>query len=1749
MSEDAISLGEQAKDTSISLEQQIEGCDPELYEEAQEGAGRKELPADMFYNYEELHSRPTITVDSDIPENLLHFSHSFGYDSGRRSNLRLLEETMLMFVAGNLVVLLDIPTKQQRYLRSCSGEGIGAIAVHPARGFFTVAEKGNHPNIIIYEYPSLRPYRILRGGTEREFSFVDFNLDGSLLASVGGPPDYMLTVWNWAQEEVMLSCKAVSQDVYRVSFSPHISGLLTSSGSGHIKFWKMATTFTGLKLQGVMGHFGKTTATDIEGYVDLPDGKVVSGTDWGNLLLWEGNTIQVEICRKQQRSCHIGTVQPFAMEDGQLMTFGADGAIRTWDFERINMANISSSKFQVEPINELVVGKNVCLSSMVRSSIPDSFIWFAQDSNGAIWKLDLSFTNTAADPECLFSFHAGAIQGLEVSKKSHLMVTTSQDRSVRVFDFVANREIITTHFYQGGTALCWAPLMVNQSGGLVVTGFEDGVVRLLELYNPQRLPGANKKSPGADATLRLRQAFKPHNAPIAAVAYDRNGDILATGDENTLLILCQRGHVVEVHCPDPEAQESSKTFQLHDLPQRSFRFKSVKSQIKREKEIRRRQAVKEKKRKEREEKIKELKKQGVFVQDEEHEEEDVEEEELPPIFIPSPPSPLCCGFYSTPGQFWLSMGGFDAGFLYHCKLSEDQDKDPQQREDKPFSCLQISKADDDPICSMTFSSDRQLLLCGMQSGSIRAYPLQPGDYTLTSMQAYWTLSIHDNQYGQLQHLRCSLDDLFVLTAGDDGNIFSFCLLPPEELQKTLEKTAKIPSPRVDVESESFALDIEDPAAYSIETAKQKLEKDNLRRKAELKEADVQKQLAELQKRFKQVLTNNQSLPEHIRLTPQELVLDRRFYEAAEKLKARKVMEIRKQMAWEQERSSIALKKLQEWSDRSLQVDIITLSAICSSHRVSSYRLQEFPKHLTPEKSPVTTEPKVDREAPQERKKPRAEKAKDTPQREEKAVLPPSVIPKTRIKLGEREEEKLRKAAQKAEEARAKIEKRKKEWAKIYAEKPEENYVDPQDVQAIHEAKQSIRNFIRGKQLRVNAEQKKEELDSLEKKIYEKQVEMNGQIVAMRNIKVQLASWMEAQAQQLQEVQQGLPAHLRRPPPAFIAILPEEIPDKKRQVNPAILERYRMLREQRMKRLGPREQEEAVSLLEQLEKDMELKEERGKKKGLVETASGGTADDKENGLEEEIILLRKQNSLLQQMESSVCQFDRELVELHRRKLNVDTQLKLADLRLLTLLQEMLHLKQFEKREGALQEKLNTCIQEQKNITSKLEEYSELLGLKRSSIAKLQEREKTLAATFKASLGENNTFQEFLTKVFRKKIKRPKKKETAENEEEEKDSDEDSDEDTDSDDDYDDNAEEDGAGFDDSVCPKGCDPELFNNTLQLREHRLDVEELLAEEKRTIEALKKENELIVKKEKVIKSSRQAVEDDLELINKEKQMKLSKLDVVVPLRLHQIAFLTNDSMPSDLSEVLVLYRTKLHKLQQRVLQLKEEKIKQKNLRRQAHQQRSWLIHEGREKTAKIQELEIQFNELQMTKFGRLVDLEVLQMLTGSRRLEELKQEKLQIEAAQTKEIQDWDVKLEERLEALTEVMKTNNQLLFKMSTLWEQRKDLELKFNTRQKKMGRQQFQDHRRRMDQDTIQQYQELVEKQSQQVDSLWDDISQLSSKGGHVLPHNCVHVALTAPPSTTSDIFTQEKGELHQCVAQISRKEQDENANGSQEHSG
>ncbi|XP_031440333.1 cilia- and flagella-associated protein 44 [Clupea harengus] len=1718
-----------------------------------------EIPEGMYYDYEELYSRPVTTADSNIPENLLHLSHSFGYDCGRRANLQVLDEHTLAFVAGNLLVLLDMKTKEQRYLRSCSGGGIGTIMSHPSKGYFAVAEKGHQPNIIIYEYPSLRPYRILRGGTEQAYSFVDFNRDGTLLASVGSAPDYMLTLWTWSQEQVILKSKAFSQDVYRVTFSTDNPGQLTTSGSGHIKFWKMANTFTGLKLQGQLGRFGRTALTDIEGYVELPDGKVLSGSEWGNMLLWDGGLIKVEICRRAGRTCHAGTIQHFSLDEGELLTIGTDGAIRSWDFESIDQADCTddSGQMELEPMNEMVIGRNVSLVSMVKCSSPDSPIWFAQDSNGSIWKLDLSFSNMTHDPECLFSFHAGVIQAMDVSGNSHLMATIALDCSLRIFDFLSNKEIFTTRYKQGGTALTWAPRIVHRASGLLAVGFKDGVVRLMEMYSPQKLYGRSGVTHRGELELRLRQAFKPHSAPVTAIAYERNGEIMATGsadctvffftvgdsyepigfvnvpgpvqslewspqshERSTLLILCNDGHVAEVDAPEQDTGNIRSTYLLQGLKVHHFCFSSIKSSLKRDAEIARRQALKQKRLKERDARVKKAEDQERQPTEEEQrlEGEEEEEEELPAIHIPSPPSPLLCGFYSQPGSFWLSFGGYDSGYLYHCKFSEEQTEDPENSKDKPCAFIPVQDADEDPIRTVAFNSSRQLMLCGMHSGRIRVYPVESGDHHLTSMQAFWSLSVHDNQYGHVQQVRCSYDDQFVLTTGQDGNIFSFSLLPQQELQEALKQVkAKVPSPRIGIEADTAAPDIDDPTAYSIETAKQKVELDRMRCEAGQRKVEKRKKLAELQGYFEHLLKQNNNLPANVRLHRVELELDPRFREETERMTAQRVREVRRELAWEEERHRIGLRKIQErfWDSVS---ETVTVVAFCSDHRISTYRLLALSERFDMLKQRSQAHTALGQ---QDRRRSSADSKKGPatdPDDQEELGATGAAVRQVRAaqpganRLAGRQAEKLRKAAEKAEKARAKIEKRKKEWAELYASKPSEDCEDPEDVKAIRSATENMgdfklktaKNFSVPEHLRINAEKKRTQLVVMEEKIYNQKTEMNTRVMDLRNTKVELLASLHSQLRRLQDVQERLPPSLRHPLPSLPSLLPEETPEKKLRYTRATLRRYNaLLKARHGRRHGGEEGEDDLLAELEMEGRDEEEEERGEEKSTKPTEVGGKEEQELTEMEEEMRRLEEirnldlQDSLLREMDEAVWHFDAELCLLRHEKLTLDIQMKMVDLHHVTLFQELLLL-EFDQRENPLQERLNASMKEEDQLVEKLQEFKKQLELKRRDINKLQERERANAATFQASLGDNNKFAEFLTCVFKKKIKRVKKKEKTGDVEEDEASSESSDEDSDwDDDDEDDEGSEGGGGLDVRVCPPNCDQELFENTLQLRERRLDLEDLLAEEKKLADGLKKDCDALAKKAKIVRSTQKAAESDLELFNREKQQKLNELDVVVPLRLHQIEFMVNGTVPRSLGSALVLNTTALIRVQGRIRELQQEKSQQRELYRQARQQHVTLQHEHKDVEANIQELESRCEHLMLIKFGKLVDLEALQTLSGNRSLEEMRQESRIREVDYIQELKAWEAKLCKAREVLIEATRQHTNRLRCMNSLLCERKELEDKLNSRQKKMGAQ-FQSGRR-ADVESLRRLQEQVESQAQEAALMRAEISMLSRKGGQILP--------------------------------------------------
>lgn len=56
--------------------------------------------------------------------------------------------------------------------------------------------------------------------------------------------------------------------------------------------------------------------------------QVLSGSEWGNMLVWEAGLIKVELTRAGSALCHHGPINQIMLDEGEVITIGSDGWVR-----------------------------------------------------------------------------------------------------------------------------------------------------------------------------------------------------------------------------------------------------------------------------------------------------------------------------------------------------------------------------------------------------------------------------------------------------------------------------------------------------------------------------------------------------------------------------------------------------------------------------------------------------------------------------------------------------------------------------------------------------------------------------------------------------------------------------------------------------------------------------------------------------------------------------------------------------------------------------------------------------------------------------------------------------------------------------------------------------------------------------------------------------------------------------------------------------------------------------------------------------------------------------------------------------------------------------------------------------------------------------------------------------------------------------------------------------------------------------
>nr|KAJ3422153.1 Cilia- and flagella-associated protein 44 [Polyrhizophydium stewartii] len=1728
-------------------------------------AEQVQLEDDFFYNIESLHLQEEAT-NRHINPGSIHLYHSFGFASHRRNNLHFLDDHMLLSSIGNVLIFLNLKNNEQHYMMGLREGSIGAIAVHPQRTFFAVAEIFDaQPHIYVFEYPSLKLHRILREGAERGYSDLCFNSSGDKIASVAIDPDYMLTIWNWKQEKIVLRSKAFSQDVYRVAFSQDNDGILTTSGMGHIKFWRMSSTFTGLKLQGYLGKFGATELSDIAAFIQLPDGKVLSSTETGNMLLWDGGMIKCEIGVKGRRLCHQGRIEAILLVEGEVITAGEDGLVRIWDLETIDNADVTTTSqaaagasaegaaaasssgiqsrvFEMEPIDEILIAKDVKIKTVVR--YPDSsHDYLVQDQQGHLFKLDLNKRSS----DKLLSFHAGSVVSIDASPMSHFTASLGSDGSLRVYDYTTKATLNSLKYSGGGSCMCFLPKSLDSSGNTVIAGFTDGVIRIVS-FTP--------------SGMILQNVFKPHRAAVSTLAVSDNGRLIVTGSEDKTIFLFQvtskvpEGQVTAfsrstakitplgfLTLPGPVAKVSISPDE--ELYRESYRDESNVRMFESEgKNVLGRRilialkdgslfsalvspsetidtsisfeisAVQMR--------LAQWKGQAQGSQDEKLPRTKSMIRKAQSIAI-GPNSPITAILYLWDGFFLASFVN-----------SDDEAEVRLSHVLMPGSSrfLLVHKT---PIVDLRLSSSKAYLLAGAADGTSavikynlhelteqrwekkhqtyleysnsfndriqfaleeRAREIQNGgDVSLSDpldvQGQFWLGHGHDILQGRVNMLSTSFDDAFLFTAGSDGGALVWRL--------GMQRIDLTRPPEVNLEEQSNQIgqptDITESSTYTIQEAKIKSEKDREVEVAEGKKQVVRNYIQDLRAEFIKIVAENEKQQPARAIVRTQLNVDPHLRADIERDTTEKIATLHKEMAWISEKESIGPAKLRRKFMEPLQTERIEFK---------SFEHTEIKSKL------------------EMRKQLRAERA---------AV-----------------------------------------WKELMDAKPDEKYEDPKDIAAIRYAQlhmgdyklKTADNYIVPESERIDADKKKRQIILLRESINALKEQYNKQVLKLRAKKVAL---VEAFAKDNKRID-GINAELAKlgevidtskpvysievscewrldiviarigSNPRFCA-KPEAFPDNRDKVSPADIAQlqkeeqeaaaHRSGNDDLMGAFGGGSSVPAASVPPataaaggataapqkagaagpgagpgvQGKTGVALDS-----TGAAITAVSSQEADQANqaasltplDLEEmhisKIKLEYEKHEIKKMIDKSVKLFDAAMEKLAHDRVVLEGDLKFADIKLLLFYQEWVLLKEFEKYDTALAEKLSTKKAEKAEIDLKIAECQEKLAVKKSEIESVILKERQIQEEFQRLLGENNKNEEYLTKVFKRKIKRSKaeqkkvkegagsKGDGQEGEEEEQ---EDSDED-DMDSSFDSDMEEEEEEFEER-CPADCDQTLWTRILDQRDQRLDQEELLADIQKA--ALKKENDSLIKKEKIIGVSLKNAETEIQDFQTQKQRKLNELDVVVPLRFHQIQLLERNSIPSDLSSALVFINEGLFKLRSRIRELQQEKADIKKQHKELRKQHVSFIKSKKEKQQKLQELSDRARDVQMLKFGQTIDLEKLERLGVNKTADELREKLQREDNKRLKEATEFDGEIESLKERLTNVTRDNTLKLETLVQLKEQRSELEDSLNASQASVTAEYSGPQKKEViERDRLI---ALVQSQSQQIEALKHEIEMLIRK--------------------------------------------------------
>ena len=129
---------------------------------------------------------------------------------------------------------------------------------------------------------------------------------------------------------------------------------------------------------------------------------------------------------------------------------------------------------------------------------------------------------------------------------------------------------------------------------------------------------------------------------------------------------------------------------------------------------------------------------------------------------------------------------------------------------------------------------------------------------------------------------------------------------------------------------------------------------------------------------------------------------------------------------------------------------------------------------------------------------------------------------------------------------------------------------------------------------------------------------------------------------------------------------------------------------------------------------------------------------------------KQDKIIDKISVRIREFDDELFNVAQERLKIDVDAKYLEIYLMTLNQELLILKDFDKLETECEDEMNEIILERNKLQVNIGVEKGKIDVAKRNLDHMKDSQKAIHAKFKATCMKND-FSDYLKRIFRKKMK--------------------------------------------------------------------------------------------------------------------------------------------------------------------------------------------------------------------------------------------------------------------------------------------------------------------------------------------------------------------------------------------------------------